>query len=441
MKDFYYSRKIDSPITAQIEITDQCNERCKHCYNTWQFTKSIFKTLTNNEIDRIVEELGENNVFHTTITWWEPLLHKEQTFYTISKLLDKWISTTMNSNLTLVDEKTAKKLQDSWLKFILTSLISSNKDVHNMVTQKSRAFEMWLEWVENIKKYTNIWLWANMVLTQYNKNDVYETWKFLNDLGIKHFFVTRGSFPTEIRDFERIAVSWEETLKWLEQLIKVKEDFSMKVIDILECYPLCFLADDERFHQFTNHKCTAWIWSITIWVSWDVRACAHSNVNYWNIFTEDLKNIWSKMDDWRNWDYLPEKCKKCEHLSDCSWWCRLDAEWSNGNIRDMDPFAKEENISKVQNIKKYNIIKLESLKYKTLKIVNNIIIRKEKDGYLIGKWLNQVYVTNDSWELVQYLKILDKFSISSIIQEFDVNEDVLDKFLFLLYKKDIIQIL
>lgn len=264
MTDFNYSREISSPITAQIEITDKCNERCKHCYNTWQFQKSIFKTLTSNEIDIIVEELAKNKIFHTTITWWEPLLYKEQTFYAISKLLDRWISTTMNSNLTLVDEETAKRLQNLWLKFILTSLISSDKDIHNMVTQKNKAFEMWLKWVENIKKYTNIWLWVNMVLTQYNKDDVYETWKFLNSLGIKHFFVTRWSFPTEIRDFGNIAVSWEETLKWLEQLIKVKKDFSMKVIDILECYPLCFLAEDEKFHQFTNHKCTAWIGSITI---------------------------------------------------------------------------------------------------------------------------------------------------------------------------------
>ncbi len=107
----------------------------------------------------------------------------------------------------------------------------------------------------------------------------------------------------------------------------------------------------------------------------------------------------------------------------------------------MDPFAIEDNIPKIKNIKKYNIIKLESLKSEDMKIISNIIIRKEKEWYLIGKWLNQAYVTDDSWELIQYLKTLDKFSISDIVQKFDVDEEIVDKFLFLLYKKDIIQVL
>lgn len=435
-----YIRTISAPLSVQIEMTDSCNEKCKHCYNSWQLIDIIKKRLSKDKIDRIVSELKNNNVFHVTITWGEPLLEKNLTFYAISKLLDVGISATMNSNLTLMDATTAKELEKIWLKYILSSLISANPNTHNIVTQTKNGFEKWLNGVKNIQENTNIALGVNMVLTQFNKDDVYDTGKFLSQLGVQNFFVTRWSFPAEMHNFWKIAVSWEETLRWLDELLRVQQDFALKTIDILECYPLCLLAEDSKYSIFSNHKCSAGVTTATIWTDWGVRPCSHSNKSYWNIFDEDLKTIWWRMEDWRCWEYLPDKCKNCEALEDCSWGCRLDAEWANGSINSMDPFAREKNVPRIVNLKKPNTVDLSSLLEENLKIVNNIILRQEKEWYIVGKWLNQLFVTQDSWELLALLKKREYFDIKTISKEFDISEEVLDNFLFILYKKWIISI-
>lgn len=335
-----YIRTIASPLSVQIEITDSCNEKCKHCYNSRQLTAMFKQRLSKEKIDRIISQLKKNNVFHVTITWGEPLLEKNLTLYAISKLLDNGISTTMNSNLTLIDKNTAEELQNVGLKYILSSLISSNSQTHNLVTQTKNWFEKWLKGVKNIQEHTNIALGVNMVLTQFNKNDVYDTGKFISNLWIKNFFVTRGSFPADVHNFWKIVVSGEEVLKWLDDLLKVKEDFWMRMIDILECYPLCLLAEDPKYAIFSNHKCSAGVTTATVWTDGNIRPCSHSNKSYWNIFDEDLDVIRWKMEDRRSWEYLPEICKNCDALEDCSWWCRLDAEWATLSFMTMNRIFK-----------------------------------------------------------------------------------------------------
>ena len=77
-----------------VEITNNCNLRCKHCYNN--------KYLNNDDIDEEVffknlEILKKEGYNHVHLLGGEPLMNKNIVSY-ISKLKSMGFSITINTN-------------------------------------------------------------------------------------------------------------------------------------------------------------------------------------------------------------------------------------------------------------------------------------------------------------------------------------------------------
>lgn len=438
--NFKYAENLVAPTNIQIEITDACNEKCNHCYNSWQIWKQLHACLTKQDIDKISDIFKENKIFWTTLTWWEPLLQKDLVSHAIQKFTKGNTITSLNSNLTLLDKDSALRYKDDWLDGILTSIISYDKDTHDKVTWKKGNFNQLLHWIDNAQ---SAWipLSVSMVLTQYNKDDVYETWKFIDSLWIKKFFVTRGSFPLDMPHFENIAITNNEIYKWLDDLLRVKDEFSLDIVNILECYPLCFLAQDKRYWSFSTRKCSAWVTTATIWTDLQLRPCSHSNMKYGNVLEEQFHTIRWRMKDWRDWNFLPEKCKACKDIHRCTGWCRMDSLW-RGDIKEMDNLSNLDLLDKVWELINYQDtkVKVVDLSWKKLRIVDNLIKREEENWYMIWKWANTIFINKDSWILVDYLLNERSFSLDSILDQFTISEKNLNYFLFLLFRNKIISI-
>lgn len=45
------------------------------------------------------------------------------------------------------------------------------------------------------------------------------------------------------------------------------------------------------------------------------------------------------MEEWRDGSLIPDGCKSCKHLLQCSGGCRVEALVTNGSLKAMDPFA------------------------------------------------------------------------------------------------------
>lgn len=433
-----YAKELTSPLNISIEVTNKCNINCIHCYNTRQIDGIQHSSLDKEKIDRIVDQLVENNALAVGITWGEPLMKKREALYIVEKCSENWITTRLNTNLMLLDEETADELKKNQLKSILTSLTSFDKETHDKITGRSGNFQKVIKGIQ-LALEKNIKVGVNMVLTKINKDHVYETGKFVHNLWAKGFYATKWSRPINIPNFQGYWVNPDDVLRSLEDLIKVKEDFWINV-DVLECYPLCLLWENPKYFIFANHKCTAGISTATIWSNWDVRSCNHSNKTYGNILHENLTDIWKKMWERRSGELLPKQCLSCNYISKCTWGCRMEAE-SKGNIKELDPFAKPENLNNIPQLLLNKQSKPIDLLKSNLQVNLKISFREEKDLSLINVGDGAVAITKDSWQFIKILSERKSFFIEDIAKEFSIDIKELNSFLSNLWKKNFITIL
>jgi len=219
---------------------------------------------------------------------------------------------------------------------VLTSIASFQESVHDAMMGRSGAFRRTVRGVELLKQY-GVPFSANMVVAQANAGQVYETGLFAHSLGARSFSATKASPPLGCNDYSKVQPTRDQVRQSLDDLLRLNEETGMPV-DILECYPLCFFGNVEKYKRFTRHKCSAAIFSSAIGADGLVRPCSHSNRTYGNVFTEDLDVIFSRMLEWRSGDLLPEQCLNCNYFSQCSGGCRCEAEHA-GDIAGMDPYA------------------------------------------------------------------------------------------------------
>jgi MoaA/NifB/PqqE/SkfB family radical SAM enzyme len=98
-----------SPIPSlrylELQITDQCNLQCRHCY----IGEGFHQDLSKNQIQKVFEEFEEIQGLRLLLSGGEPLLHSH--FWEINDLLRNYaFRTVLLSNGTLVTQEIAKRL-------------------------------------------------------------------------------------------------------------------------------------------------------------------------------------------------------------------------------------------------------------------------------------------------------------------------------------------
>jgi len=321
--------KLRSPVFVQVEITSDCNNRCLHCYNFWNYVPDIQKrrSLSMAELRLVSRILGENDVFYTTITGGEPFLEKEKFYRFVEFLQDQNIRIMVNSNATLLNEEDGEKLANSHIEIFLVSLNSLNPQKHNFIANNDSAFEKTIQGIRILQRH-KINTAVNMVATKLNYEDIYLTGKWLyENFGIENFSATPICPSSE--EHRQLELNSKETFKSLEQLISLRKELNIRV-DILEVLPTCLFTDydgtniREIVKIFSKRMCTAGNTTITIGSEGDVRVCSFARESYGSILRDDFKKIWSRMKKWRDDSLLPLECRDCTIVDSCGGGCKLD---------------------------------------------------------------------------------------------------------------------
>ena len=117
--------------SIHIEIANECNERCVHCYIPHEYkTKSIDSEL----FYRIIEEGRSMNIINVTLSGGEPLLHNDFIKF-ITKCRELDLSVNIITNLTLLTDKIIEKMKRNPLLCIQTSIYSMNPSIHDSITK------------------------------------------------------------------------------------------------------------------------------------------------------------------------------------------------------------------------------------------------------------------------------------------------------------------
>lgn len=320
------------PLNCQFEITERCNEGCSYCYNAFR------DDPPEDEYDSegIARRIAENEIFYVVITGGEPFVVKDKVFRAGEVFSASNVDFSINTNLTLISRDDVKRLKDLGVVSFLTSVVSHNPEDHDVIKRRPGAFERTMKGIGLVKEQ-GIHLAANMVITQFNKDQVYDTGRYLHERFGDLSFCATPIMPTPGKDTELLAVSSEDYVRGLDSLLRLREDFGIGVDSL--CPPLpCLFENQSKNALFLKRSCVGGRTTFTVSVDGQVRPCSHSAERYGSILDEDLVNIFPKMSKWQGSELVPEDCGDCSYEDSCRGGCRVSALAFSDDIAGKHPY-------------------------------------------------------------------------------------------------------
>ena len=152
------------PLDVQIELTEACNQKCRHCYNFWRYNSKTIKKdeLCSNDFLTILKKLNDCGVSMITLTGGEPLL-RPKIFFSLLKQAKKFdMEVGLNSNAVLINNEVANKIFNNGLDHALISLMGVEL-THNSISNLPNGFKLTCNGINNLVK-TGINVAVNMVV-------------------------------------------------------------------------------------------------------------------------------------------------------------------------------------------------------------------------------------------------------------------------------------
>lgn len=331
---------VASPITVHVEVTEACNERCRHCYNFYRLESYKPKEITWEDLNDTIERLIENKVLHVIITGGEPLLALDKVLHLAEKCLDAGMSVNLNSNLVAANDENMRQLREVGIDHILTTLHSHKEELHDWLAATPGAFKKIIRGIKAAQD-NGIRVTVNTVLFSYNRDDIYETGKFLHSIGVRKFLVNRAipspGNPESMKPEYRVGRA--EMQKMLDDLLRLKSELGME-IGTCRMIPECFFDDLKKYPEFINRGCAAGRKHLLLTVEGESRACVHESMSYGNVHKIGLAKIWENMAPWRSDEYIPDECRDCPRFDTCDGGCRLIAKAYTDSMKGRDNLSR-----------------------------------------------------------------------------------------------------
>jgi radical SAM protein with 4Fe4S-binding SPASM domain len=406
--DFFTHRKkriLASPVMMNLEITDACNIKCRHCYNFWrEDSTSATNKLDKGKIDHLVEEISQAGVFHVVLTGGEPFANFETLVYSLTRMTEKGISTSVNTNLMLVTPEKIRRLKEAGLDHVLTSMVSCDAKTNDYLMNKEGALETIIEGIKTTIA-CGIRVSVNMVISDVNIDQVYDTAKRCSEIGVQRVFGTRlvPSVNLEEPTESDMKLDQESAKKGLDQLIRAKEDFGIGIGSLVS-YPLCLLGDLNKYRDFVGRGCPAKS-GIRMSVNADgtAHACTHEEEGYGNILKEGIKEVFSRMDHWHDGSYLFEGCKDCAYIDVCGSGCSMASEAYFKTKDSQDPLWRgHEEIGVPFKLEIPSVISGAVDSGEKFEVPSRVRFRKENGFYVVNiRWANAFTIESDLAEYMQ----------------------------------------
>lgn len=309
----------------QWHITDECDQRCKHCY--------IFAEDTSKPIDRMTwegmlatldncEEFGKKfeRQPYFFLTGGDPILHEE--FWNLAELLrKKKFSFSILGNPFHLDEKTCRKLKTLGCERYQMSIDGLEK-IHDFF-RKPGSFKTTLEKIP-ILQAAGIRVAIMTTVSKLNAKDLPQIIDRVVESGADIFSFARYC-PTSVEKTSGISPrKYREILEIVDRKFHEHES-SHTYFDRKDHLWTLFDFERGRFIPPKNLErgmiydgCNCGNSHLTILPSGDVLACRRvRNSRVGNVFEDRLVDLWlGEMEEFRDFERF-EKCSRCELLAFC----------------------------------------------------------------------------------------------------------------------------
>lgn len=209
IKDIAYK---DSQVSfAWIEVTNQCNLRCKHCYN--ESDVQCDKRMTIEQFQWVIDCLVEKGVKRIQIIGGEPFWDKKLLKNELDYAIRKFERIEIFTNGTIIT--------DEWFEYfaknnicIALSVYSYDKDEHDKVTGVKGSWEKTNSVIKQLKKHNIEYRVCNVLMKDVNiKNNNTDLYKLSSEKDIVRM-TGRGNFGLLSDELIRKKLITKQTFKY-----------------------------------------------------------------------------------------------------------------------------------------------------------------------------------------------------------------------------------
>ena len=292
------------PLFTTIEINQNCQFRCYHCYN---FDRTQFnsppdqdKALKDSEILQAIEELKNLGALWLNLSGGEPLLHSSLNLF-IKSAKEKHFLVRLKTNGELLDSNKIKELHDLGLDAMDISLYGFSEESYQIFTGKA-VFGRVRQNILELKKFKEIDFNISLIL---HKDNIKEFPKMVD-------FCEENSLPYQISD--ELTARYDGT------------DSSQDKALSKDQYEALLLSDLGQHFYYENKEkalqCGCARVVLGIGFTGNVFPCIGAPILSGNLRENSLQNIWknsvefAKIRNLKREDF--KDCQSCEAIEYCN---------------------------------------------------------------------------------------------------------------------------
>jgi AdoMet-dependent heme synthase len=168
------------PLSAHLDLTYRCNERCEHCY----LEHDDKGEMTTAEIRQLLNQLAEAGVFFLTLSGGEPFLRRD-CFEIIEYARELLFNVKLKTNAVMIREKEAERLRALGVEQLQVSVYSHRPEVHDRITKLPGSLKRTLAAIRFLKAHGLKVTMAN-VLMRGNFEDGPGVQQLAKELGVHY---------------------------------------------------------------------------------------------------------------------------------------------------------------------------------------------------------------------------------------------------------------
>lgn len=294
------------PLSAHVDVTYRCNERCVHCY----LPHDDRGEMTTAEIVELLDQLADAGVFFLTISGGEPFLRKDL-FEILAHARARTFNVKLKTNAILIREGEAERLRRLNIDGVQISIYSHRPEVHDGITKVKGSLERSVAAIRFLRACGLKVTIAN-VLMRINRRDYPGVQALAAELGA-HFTIDPTITPhiegdRGLLDLNVSRADLEEVFH-TESLVGNLEEF---------CAPPAAVDDDV----LGEVPCSAGHTTCYISPYGDVFPCVQFPLPSGNVRQQKFLDIWRDSTQLREVRSITARdldgCSACGHVGSCT---------------------------------------------------------------------------------------------------------------------------
>ena len=296
-----------------LEITTECNLRCKLC-NFWKNKDPRNKLRLSNKISFLKKAINwleqidnqHRNSFSLILTGGEPFLYPKQVFKIAKMCKDNMINCYINTNGSLINSN-LKKILNSGLTVLTISIDSHIDHFHDSLRGSLFLFDHTLAIIKKMKQKKEesnlpIKLCVQSILGRWNINTIPAFVKFFQDLGIDGIMFQPIQYPFGVqipenwyKDFDKFPNLEADIQNGINYILRLKQvnGFIMNSIEEIKLWKLYF--QNPEFMSEELNPCRAYEQNLIIDVCGNAKFCFNKGIEpknkIGNILTTSLEDL------------------------------------------------------------------------------------------------------------------------------------------------------